>query len=240
MNTTIRMSLIIPATDLPPSRAPASRSPWSPARVATAVEVLLVYSGILLYIWRWQATRSGVWMAMLASVLLSHVAHRDTLGRLGLSLAGLRANAEFVLPAMATIYVVLLALGFARHAIVLLAPVRQGLPMFASYFVWAAVQQYVAQSYFHNRLMSVIGSRTLSSALVAVMFGGAHIPNPILMVATTTMEFIFSLAFARHRNIWPLALAHAAGGFLIAAISPPSLIHNMRVGPGYFLFHRRS
>jgi len=239
MDLTIRMSLIIPAGELPASSASASRSRWPPVRVATALEVLLVYSGILLYIWRWQVTRPGVWMALLACVLLSHVMHRDTLGRLGLSLRGLRANAEFVLPVMAALYVALALFGFARHALVLLLPVRQSLPMFASYFVWAAVQQYLAQSYFHNRLMSVIGNRGLSSALVAVMFGGAHIPNPILMVATTAMEFIFSWAFARHRNIWPLALAHAAGGFLIAAISPPSLMHNMRVGPGYFFFHRR-
>lgn len=218
--------------------APSPR-PQRLARSATALEVLLLYSGILLYIWRWQATYPRLWMALLAFVLLSHAAHRDTLRRLGLSPHGLRANAEFVLPIMAACYILMAGYGFARHSLVLLAPVKHALPMFASYFVWAAIQQYLAQSYFHNRLMSVIESRHLSSALVAVMFSGAHIPNLILMVATCLAEFIFSEAFARHRNIWPLALAHAAGGFLIAAISPPALIHNMRVGPGYYFFHQR-
>ena len=235
------MSVIAPINKISePSAAGAlSLRPWRVARVATALEVLIVYSGILLYIWRWQATRPYMWMALLACILVSHLAHRDTPQRLGLSLHGLRANAEFALPIMAACYVLMAAFGFARHKLVLMAPVRQSLAMFAGYFVWAAIQQYLAQSYFHNRLMEVIESRHLSSALVAIMFGGAHIPNLILVVATTVAEFIFSEAFARHRNIWPLALAHAAGGFLIAAISPASRVHNMRVGPGYYFYGLR-
>jgi membrane protease YdiL (CAAX protease family) len=71
------------------------------------------------------------------------------------------------------------------------------------------------------------------------MFGSAHIPNPILMTATTLAGFIFAEIFARHRNIWPLALVQALGGFLLAAVSPVSLMHNMRVGPGYFFFGLR-
>jgi membrane protease YdiL (CAAX protease family) len=71
------------------------------------------------------------------------------------------------------------------------------------------------------------------------MFGAAHIPSPILMVATTLGGFIFAEVFTRHRNIWPLALAQAVGGFLIGALSPPALIHNMRVGPGYFTYGLR-
>jgi CAAX prenyl protease-like protein len=237
MNTSIRMSTAAPVREFGPASPPSAGPRSSLARWATALEVLVVYSGILLYIWRWQAAHPRVWMALLAVILLSHVAHRDTLRKLGLSLAELRSNAEFVLPIIALVYVPLAILGFARHVLALVAPDTQTILWFAGYGVWAAFQQYLAQSYFHNRLLSVISNRHLSSALVALMFGGAHIPNPVLMVVTTIAEFIFSEAFARHRNIWPLALAHAAGGFLIAAISPASLIHNMRVGPGYYHRH---
>ncbi len=219
------------------SAVPPSTTAARPlTRLATVLEVLLVYSGILLYIWRWQATHPRAWMVLLAAVLVSQLAHRDTPRTLGLSVAELRSNAEFVLPIVAVLYVSLTILGFARHILVLAAPGKQAILWFAGYGVWAAVQQYLAQSYFHNRLMSVIENRHLSSALVAILFGGAHIPNPVLMIATTLEEFIFSEAFARHRNIWPLVLAHAAGGFLIAAISPASLVHNMRVGPGYYFY----
>ncbi len=202
--------------------AAASSAPRAPARpvsqVATALELLLVYSGILLYIWRWQTTHPRAWAPLLAVVLLSHIAHRDTPRKLGLTTVDLRANAEVALPLMAALYLPLLAYGFARHTLALVAPGTQTLEWFTSYGLWAAFQQYLAQSYFHNRLSA------------------AHIPNPVLMAATTIGGIIFSEAFARHRNIWPLALAHTAGAFLIAAVAPASLIHNMRVGPGYFFY----
>ena len=92
------------------------------------------------------------------------------------------------------------------------------------------------QSYFHHRLMSLIDNHHLNALLVAIMFGGTHLPNPILIVATTVGGFMLAEIFAHHRNIWPLALAQWVGGLLIAAVSPQSLIHNMRVGPGYFLY----
>lgn len=110
---------------------------------------------------------------------------------------------------------------------------------FAMYGLWCVFQQYLMQSYFHRRLMSMSRNHHLTSALVALMFGAAHIPNPILMAATTAGGFILAQVFARHRNIWPLALAQTVGGFLIAALSPSSLIHSMRVGPGYFFFNLR-
>ena len=219
------------------SAPPAPASPVS--QVATALELLLVYSGILLYIWRWQTTHPRAWAPLLAVVLLSHVAHGDTAPKLGLTTVELRANAEAVLPVMAALYLPLFAYGFARHTLTLVAPGTQTLEWFTSYGLWAAFQQYLAQSYFHNRLMSVVRSRRLSSLLVAIMFGAAHIPNPVLMAATTIGGLIFSEAFARHRNIWPLALAHTAGAFLIAAVAPASLIHNMRVGPGYYFYRMR-
>lgn len=203
---------------------------------ATALEVLLVYSGILLYIWRWQFTYPRAWMALLAAVLASHVAHRDTLRGLGLAFVELRASARIILPFAVALYVPVVILGFASGRLLLLAPSKRTLASFAGYLIWCAFQQYVAQSYFHCRLMSLIPNRHVSSLLVALLFGAAHIPNPILMVATTLGGFVLSEVFARHRNVWPLALAQAAGGFLIAALSPASLIHNMRVGPGYFFY----
>ena len=232
----------VPSVSEAPSTAAGSAppAPASPvSQVATALELLLVYSGILLYIWRWQTTHPRAWAPLLAVVLLSHVAHGDTARKLGLTTVELRANAEAVLPLMAALYLPLFAYAFARHTLTLVAPGAQTLEWFTSYGLWAAFQQYLAQSYFHNRMMSVVRSRRLSSLLVGIMFGAAHIPNPVLMAATTIGGIIFSAAFARHRNIWPLALAHTAGAFLIAALAPASLIHNMRVGPGYFFYGAR-
>lgn len=217
----------------------SATAPRTFTRLATALEVSLVYAGILQYIWRWQFTSPRAWMLLLAVVLLSHVAHRDNLRALGLTWYGLRANAQVALPLALALYVPLLLYGFASRTLVLTAPGRHTLVSFAGYVLWCAFQQYLAQSYFHHRLMSVVRNPHLSSALIALMFAAAHIPNPILMVATTLAGFLLSEIFARHRNIWPLSLAQAVGGFLVAALSPASLIHNMRVGPGYFFYGHR-
>jgi hypothetical protein len=211
--------------------------PWPP--ICSALEAVLVYAGIVTYIWRWQFTYPRAWMALWGVILVSHVLHHDTFRSLGLSLAAMRANAQVVLPIALAFYAPLLIFGFARHALRLVPLNRHAAASLLGYGIWCAFQQYLAQSYFHNRLMEAVRSRHLSSFLVGIIFGSAHIPNPILMVATTVAGFVFAEIFARHRNIWPIALAQAVGGLLLAAVSPASLIHNMRVGPGYLFYGLR-
>jgi hypothetical protein len=200
---------------------------------------LLIYAGILTYIWRWQHTYPHAWMVLWGIILVSHVAHRDTLRSLGLTFGEARESAQLVLPIALVFYVPLLAFGFGRHVLAIVPLNWHALYSFLGYAAWCAFQQYLAQSYFHNRLMEAIHNRHLSSLLVGVIFGSAHIPNPILMIATTVAGFVFAEIFARHRNIWPIALAQAVGGLLLAAVSPASLMHNMRVGPGYLFYGLR-
>jgi hypothetical protein len=209
------------------------------ARLGTALELLLVYAGLLFYIWQWQFTRPRMWMLLFAAVLFSHVFHRDTLQSLGLTVANLRVNATLVLPLALSLYLPVLVFGLARRGLVRALPGRQAFLWFFGYGSWCVFQQYLMQSYFHNRMMEIIRNRHVTSLMIAIMFGGAHIPNPILMIVTTLGGFALAEVFARHRNIWPLALAQTVGGLLVAAIAPASLIHNMRVGPGYFFFRIR-
>jgi hypothetical protein len=204
--------------------------------IATAIEVALVFTGILAYIWRWQHTSPRAWIGLLAFILVSHVLHRDTLRGLGLGLAGLRANAQWVLPLAILLYLPMLLYGFAHHRLALLHPTWQSLVSLLGYGSWCAFQQYLTQSYFNNRLMLVIRNRHVSSALIGIMFSATHLPNLILMVATLVAGIVFAEVFARHRNIWPLALAQAVGGLLLAAVAPDALIHHLRVGPGYFFY----
>ena len=212
-------------------------APW--LKCVTALEVALIYAGILLYIWRWQFTHPQVWMILFALVLVSHVARRDRLASMGLALDGLRASAQVALPLALLLFVPGIIYGFAHRSLLVIPPGSAVLASFAMYGIWCVFQQYLMQSYFHQRLMSLSENRYLTSALVALMFGAAHIPNLILMAATTAGGFMLAQIFARHRNVWPLALAQTVGGFLIAALSPASIIHNMRVGPGYFFFDLR-
>jgi hypothetical protein len=225
------------STAVSQSAVVSSHMAWK--RLFTALEVLFVYAGILLYIWRWRFTYPRAWMALLAFVLASHAAHHDSLQQLGLTLRDLGTSAQTILPLAVTLFVPAVLCGFASEKLLPMIPGSRALVSSAGYGLWSLFQQYLTQSYFHNRLLSLIRNRHVSSLLVALMFGGAHIPNPILTIATTFGGFVLAEVFARSRNIYPLALAHTVGGFLIAVLSPAALIHNMRVGPGYFFFGLR-
>jgi hypothetical protein len=207
-----------------------------PLAIVTACEVALIFAGILAYIWRWQHSAPYAWMVLWAMILVSHVVHRDTLRGLGLVKTDLRPSAPWVLPLAILLYLPMLIYGFARHRLVLLHPTWYSLVALLGYGSWCVFQQYLTQSYFNNRIMLVIRNRHLSSAIVGIMFSATHLPNIILMVATFVAGFVFAEVFARYRNIWPLALAQAVGGLLLAAVAPDALIHHMRVGPGYFFY----
>ncbi len=213
--------------------------PGDIARVAAAAEVLLVFAGTLLYIWRWQYHHPHSWAWLLAAVLLSHALRREGLRDVGLGFSGVRASAEVILPLALAIYLPVFVYALLRGHLVLLLPNAPSLVRFLGYGAWCVAQQYLAQGYFHRRLMRVIRTPHLSSALVALMFGACHIPNPVLMVITTAGGFVMAEVYKRHPSIWPLALAQAVGGTLTAALAPATLVHNMRVGPGYYLRIRR-
>jgi len=214
--------------------SPAGR-PISP--VFTACEVLAVYTTILLYIWRWQYAFPFLWLPLLAAVLFSQWFYGDTLESMGLTGREFRPSARLSLPVLAAVILISIFYGLWQHdSASRLATLHVWLS-FGGYLIWCSFQQYLTQSYFHRRLMRVMHSPHLRCFVIGLLFAGAHIPNPILMVATFVGGFVFAEIYFRHPNIWPLAFVQAIAGFMIGALSPPWIIHNMRVGPGYFLFH---
>lgn len=215
-----------------PSATSRAISQW-----ITVSEVLAVYAAILLYIWRWEGAHPFLWLPMLATVLFSQWFYGDTLAAMGLTGREFGRCARASLPVLAVVVAlgVLYAL-WAHDSAARLASPHVWL-MFAGYLIWCSFQQYLTQSYFHRRLMRVMPSPHLRSFAIGLLFAGAHIPNPVLMVATFAGGVVFAEIFTRHPNIWPLAFVQALAGFLIGALSPPWIIHSMRVGPGYFFFH---
>jgi len=175
-------------------------------------------------------------MVLLAVIVATHFWHGDSPRELGLTLDNLRASARAIAPLFLPLAAALVMVAAALLSRKLAIPWQYTLKMFGLYAGWCVFQQYLAQSYFHHRLMAMLPNRHLSSAMVALMFGAAHIPNPVLMIATTVGGFLFAEVFARHRNIWPIALTQAVAGYLIIAIVPLAITHNMRVGPGYYFF----
>ena len=211
----------------------ASGASRAKAAVA-ALEVAAYFAGILAYIWRWQYSFPHAWVFVLALILVGHLLHRDTLKGLGLAASGLGATARIILPFALVCYLPLVGYGFAERRLALLLPSWQCLPPIFGYTLWCAFQQYLAQSCLHNRLMAVMRNPHARALLIGLMFSATHLPNPVLTAATLVAGFVFAEAFSRYRNIWPLALTQAVGGILLATVCPDSIIHHMRVGPGFF------
>ena len=205
--------------------------------LVTASEVLILYAAILLYIWRWQETHVFLWLPLLAVVLFSQWYHHDTLETMGLTGREFWPCARASLPVLAVIILIAVSYGLWEHGSASRLASLHAWLSFGWYLIWCSFQQFLTQSYFHRRLMRVMHSPHLRSVAVGFLFAGVHIPNPVLMAATFAGGFVFAEIFFRHPNIWPLAFVQAVGGFLIGALSPPALIHSMRVGPGYFFFH---
>jgi len=215
--------------------------PPRPMRVAgavlTASEVLAVYAGILLYIWCWQDTHPYLWIPLLAAVLFSHWVHHDTPKEMGLTGHEFWPCARLCLPVLAAVVLPAVVYGLWNHSSAARLESAHVWLSLGGYLLWCSFQQYLTQSYFHRRLMKIIRTPHLSSLVIATMFAGAHIPNPVLMAATFAGGLVFAEIFIRCPNIWPLAFVQAVAGFLIGVLSPSWIIHSMRVGPGYFFFH---
>ena len=104
------------------------------------------------------------------------------------------------------------------------------------YAVWALVQEFILQSCFFLRLEKLLGGRR-AVPVAAVLFAIPHIPSPILTGASLMGGLLFCELFRRYRNLFPVGLVHAALGLTLAATLPERLLHHMRVGIGYLMFH---
>ncbi len=90
------------------------------------------------------------------------------------------------------------------------------------------------------RILRLTRGAKSAAFTAAVLFALAHLPNPILTVATLVWGFAACLVFLRYRNLYSLAMAHAIFGITLAIAVPAPAIRNMRVGLGYLTYqHRR-
>jgi membrane protease YdiL (CAAX protease family) len=107
---------------------------------------------------------------------------------------------------------------------------------FWGYAIWASLQQFLLQIFFLQRILRLVGSKALAVLLAAGIFSLAHLPNPILTVATLVFGLAACALFLRYRNLYTLAITHAILGISIAICFPGPVTHNMRVGLGYLAY----
>jgi membrane protease YdiL (CAAX protease family) len=106
----------------------------------------------------------------------------------------------------------------------------------STYLLWSVIQQYMQQSYFLCRIEKLTNHGVLASLITALLFGLAHLPNPVLAPATFIGGWALSELFRRYRSIYPLAAAHGLMGLAIAVCVPDHIHHHMRVGIGYLRY----
>lgn len=200
------------------------------------IELAIGYALILATIWTPRPAQAWFyWMALAWIAITSWISFPGwaALGfrREGLTQSAWVAAVALILTAIAQIT--------AYHLHTLHDPrgVRGWLFTFGGYAVWSFVQQFLLQGYFLFRLLRLLPGREWAGVAAALMFTTAHLPNPILTPLTLIWGTCACFVFLRHRNIYPLAIAHAILGITVAITVPGPVVRNMRVGLGYLRYH---
>ena len=104
------------------------------------------------------------------------------------------------------------------------------------YLIWATLQQFILQVFFLSRLLRLVQNRTTAILVAAFMFSLAHIPNPLLVLATLLWGIAACALFLRYRNLYTVGIIHFLLGVTLAVAVPSDIHHNMRVGLGYYFY----
>lgn len=212
---------------------PEGRSGRSRARVCC--ELLVGYGLILAVIWTQRPLQRWLYLAAVVWISFSTASSFPGWKALGFRTAGFGRSLWGVgVALLVAVGAALLASGL--HTLHCPIGPLQWIVTFSGYAVWALVQQFLLQGYFLLRLQRVLPSATWAAVVAASIFALAHLPNPILTPITLIWGLIACFVFLRNPNIWPLAIAHAIFGICLSITIPGPVVHNMRVGLGYFTY----
>ena len=202
------------------------------SRPTALLEPLTVFSLIMAYIWQLRYSHRGLWLAILAGIILSHIARREDADSLGFHRRKLTECLREFAPALAFLGLCMIAGGMLFQTT---RPLTFGdaCLSWAGYLPWGTFQQYMLNGYFLKRLTVAMPGRPASIAS-ALLFSGAHLPNWFLMVVTLVTGYICARIYLRYQNLYFLGIAHATVGFLLLLVVPDSVTHHLVVGPGWF------
>ena len=222
----------------PPTAFTAPQTPSRARRIAHFVEPLAFAAFTSLYIWWLQDALFWSWLVFPVWLVASFALHRDTPKTLGWRVDNLWPAARRAAKLFAAFAAALCIVGFAlqtfrRFPAHILDPRR-----FLGYFAFCTLQEVALQSLVMNRLLAAMENRLTAALIAGAAFAALHWPNPVLVPVTFIGGAAFCWLFARERNILPLILAQAILGSLVWWAFPVTWHHAMRVGPGFYTFHR--
>jgi len=213
--------------------------PSNSSRSRDFLEIVLAYGLIIAVIWTPNPLQRVLYWIAFAAILGMTLLRGDDLTTLGLRQRGFASSLWIVALAFAVAAFTVWA-AFRLQTLHSLFGHASFLTHVWGYFVWAIMQQFLLQSYFLTRFLRLTSNRWLAVLFVALLFAMAHIPNPVLAVATFVWGICCCVLFLRYRNIYTLGLAHGILGICFAVTVPDHFHHHMRVGLGYLRYHQRS
>lgn len=205
------------------------------SRRIALVAIIVAYALIEVALWTRGRTQF-TWSLMAGGwIVLTTLLQRRTLRQLGLGAQGLLRSLWVVPAAFAVAGLMLLAAWLAGSLHGLYGP-NPVLYHSLGYLIWSLEQEFILQSFFYVNIETIAGNRLRSALIAALLFAAAHIPNPLLLVATFLIGLCFTQLFRRYRNIYAFAIAHGLLGLALAISVPDNVHHHMRVGLGYFRY----
>src|SRR5262249_32634357 len=145
---------------------------------------LIVFTGILLFIWRLQFVFPDFAWFLLAFLVLTFFIHRDGFKKLGFGSHGMLSATRSLIVPTVMISVLLVLTGIAIGSLKNWMPGWRELSGFSRYFAWCLFQEFGLQSFFTNRLFDILGDSKKTSWVSGMIFAAFHIPNPVLVLVT--------------------------------------------------------
>jgi membrane protease YdiL (CAAX protease family) len=213
----------------------STRNPAGSSATLKITQIFISYFFILAAIWTPSHLMQAIWMfAAAVAIFTFALRSRPTPSDLGIRMpAPAPALSIMLIASLATVLIFAAAL-LAGQSI----PATPNWPTFSAmlqYLPWAILQEFILQSFFFLSFESILGGKR-AVWFSAILFASAHIPNPVLTVATFFGALFFCEMFRRYRSLLPLGLVHAALGIALALCVPTPFLHHMRVGIGYLRF----
>lgn len=200
------------------------------------VELAVGYALILATIWTVRPVQAWFYWLALAWIAATTWLSFPGWDALGFRRAGF-AQSLWVAIAAVALAIVAHGVAFRMHTLRQPMGLRGWVLTFGGYALWSFVQQFLLQGYFLLRLLRLLPRREWAGVSAALMFTAAHLPNPVLTPLTLAWGTCACFVFLRHRNLYPLAIAHAVLGITVAVTVPGPVVRNMRVGLGYLRYH---
>jgi len=200
-------------------------------------QIVIVYLFLEFALWAPTKEIRNRWAIVAATtILVLLLIDRPSLLRLGLGLPKMFGASMVFGIGFATVAVMVILMRWLGGGQIPANPAwRPNLHLAWAYAIWALIQEFMLQSFFFTRFEELY-SGPAAVWMASTIFAAAHLPSPILTTATLIGALFFCEMFRRYRSIYPLAVVHAMLGLTMAAITPDSLLHHMRVGIGYLRY----